>query len=79
MQVAFAGTQDAGLRIEGDDCNITDSRISANDAGLTLTDAIHLTAAAERNYANASVRAIAGTITNTLTDNGTDNGFSVRG
>ena len=79
LEVAFAGTQDAGLRIEGDDCNITDIRISANDGGLTLTEAIHLTAASERNYVNASVRTIAGTVSNTLNDLGSDNGFSVRG
>jgi len=79
MEVGFAGAQDAGLRIESDDCNITEMRITANDAGLTLTDAIHLTAATERNYANASVRAIAGTITNTITETGTDNSYSVRG
>ncbi len=79
MEVAVAGAQAAALRIQSDDCNINDTRISANDAGLTITDAINLTAASERNYVNAAVRTIAGTITNTSTDAGTNNGLDVRG
>ena len=79
LEIAFAGTQVAGLRVESDDCNIRDSRINANDAGLTLTDAYLLHTGSDLNYLHGSVRTI-GTVTNTVTDNGgPSNAIDVRG
>lgn len=79
MRIGFAGTQTAALRIEGDDCNISESRIETDDAGVTLTDAylIHTTSA--RSYVNGTVRATLGTVTSTVTNNGTDTGIDIRG
>ena len=79
MRIGFSGTQTAALRIEGDDCNISESRIETDDAGVTLTDGFLIHSTADRAYVNGSVRATAGTVTTTFTDNGADTGVDIRG
>ena len=79
LAAGFSGTQTAGLRIEGDDCNITESRVETDNAGVTLTDAYLIHSTAARSYVNGAVRATLGTITSTVTNNGTDTGLGVRG
>jgi hypothetical protein len=79
LLVNFSGTLAAGVEVSGDDCSIERAYTEVNNAGLTVTAGFAFTATAQRNYANASIKKTAGTVTNNVTDAGSDNDYSVRG
>lgn len=79
MAVTKSGTLTDGLRIEGNDGNVKDTRIRTNNAGTTLTNAVNVAAGSLRAYVSASVRADAGTVTNAVVNAGSNTDVNVRG
>ena len=61
------------------DCAVEVAYLEANNATVTVTQGVELIASSARNYINASINTIAGTVTAPLSDAGTNNTVEVRG
>ena len=80
-EAAFAGTLGSFIQLtaSADDCNIVRAFLEANDAGLTVTQALDALASSERNEFRASILATLGVITTPSADAGTANDITIRG
>lgn len=74
----FSGTLTDIINVSGDDCSVLESRVIANNSGLTVTNAYNISGG-NRNYINGTSEAVSGTITNVIVDSGTDSDYTVRG
>lgn len=77
----FTGTLNSFMRFSSNarDCNVEMAFLEANDAGVTVTQAIDFDASSARNSVKASMLATAGAISAPFVDAGTDNDPTIRG
>jgi hypothetical protein len=71
------GTMSSFVEVSGDDCLVENTRVVLNNAGLTVTAAYNVTAAADRARVYGSLNASAGTVTSALTDAGTSTDYTI--
>jgi hypothetical protein len=79
VRVTSALTSFFDFSATGDDCHLEGGYCEINATAQTIAQVFNLQATASRNYINASINKIAGTLTTPWVDAGTDNELMVRG
>jgi hypothetical protein len=77
VNLTATGTLDSIVEISGDDCVVDRARLTVNNAGVTVTAAYNVTAAAEATQVYGQLRKTAGTITSAFTDAGSFTDYQI--
>lgn len=75
----FAGTLTSLVQMTGTEITMRQCYLTANNAGLTVTEAVNMSAASSRCYADFTEYAVTGAIGLKVLNSGTYNAYSIRG